>query len=151
MAVSSGFGAGRRGARPWANSIGPLEERGNLGAELRRRSTEIVARIEQLRDRRQELADHYPRSWTADGATQAQAHAPRARQCAMQARLRAAERHHQAAEAHSRLAVWYERQGDSQRAQAHHEAASTDRARASEDLRQRRRKRGPDCGTPIQK
>jgi hypothetical protein len=50
-----------------------------------------------------------------------------ARQCAQQAHLQAAERTDQAAKAHLRRAVLYEA-GNSERAQAHREAALAKRA-----------------------
>jgi hypothetical protein len=117
--------------RTRTNSADPPLERHNLTAQLHRRGEQIAARIEQLRNRFQELTEDSRRGSTADDVATAQAHALKARQCAQQAHLPAVQRHEQAAEAHVRLVVWYERQGDSQRAQTHREAALADRAKAS--------------------
>lgn len=126
-----------------ATSADPPLERDNLGALLRRRGEQIAARIEQLHDRCQVLADDGRRGSTADDVATAQAHALKARQRALRAHLLAAQRHDQAAEAHVRVAVWYEGEGDSQRAQTHREAALADRARASVDRRLARDEQRP--------
>jgi len=65
-----------------ANSADPSVQRDHLAAELQRRCDEIAARIEQLRDRSQELANRCPRGSTTEEVAKAQAHARRARRYA---------------------------------------------------------------------
>jgi hypothetical protein len=132
-----------------ATSADSPEEPDTLGTELRRRGEEIAARIEQLHQRSQKLAADCRPSSTADEVATAQTQALRAHQRALRAHLRAAQRHDQAAQAHLRLAAWYEQQGDSQRAQAHREAASADHAKAAVDTRLAREEKPPMNAEPF--
>ena len=121
---------GESGTGDAADRDGPAD--GNV---LRRRRAEIEERIEQLHERKQELAGRRDRGPTSPeevdaaraAAADAEEHAQEGHVHAARAHERTAARHVEAAELHERVADVLDEHDRPQRALAHREAAETDR------------------------
>ena len=111
------------------------DEPEDLGTALRRRHDEIAARIGQLQERRQELAERVDSGSTSPETLQAaraesvkaQAHAQEGHVHAAQAHERAADRHAEAVELHEQVAAVLDEHGAPERARMHRQAAEADR------------------------